>query len=429
MLRSASPRLVTYAVLGVAGAFIAIASGQPAPMALVAAPALLALVGVVFAAHPSPSARLTIDDERVLEGDMIEGTVELELQSPAWVEVDVPVDDPHEGATSVVEPGGTRLAWSIASGTSLVLPLRMEATSWGLVRLGPVNVRVHGPLQLVRWEAALAPVRTVRVLPPAGTLRRLLEPAEARSAAGVHLTRRRADGLEFADVRPYAPGDRLRAVNWPVSSRRDDLWVNQRHPERSADIVIVVDTFADARDSGSAALVQAVRAAWLVASTHLAAQDRVGIVTFGGYPAWLPPMGGERARYAVLDRLLAAQAGWAEAQRSVRFLPRGVMPAGAAVVGISALHDRRMVEAFVDLRRRGLSVVVVEVDVDDTFIPADPDEATALAVRLWRLEQARRRDELLGAGAQLVRWEPGDDPYHVIDALAGLRRRRQGVLR
>src|SRR5207248_9795229 len=117
------------------------------------------------------------------------------------------------------------------------------------------------------------------------------------------------------------------------------------------------------RDGGSRALPRAVRAAWLLASAHLAAHDRVGVVTFGGYPAWLAPAGGERTLLASCDHLLAARAAWTEAQRSVRYLPARVIPAGALVVGLSPLHDERMAVALADLRRRGLDVAAVAVDV------------------------------------------------------------------
>ena len=33
---------------------------------------------------------------------------------------------------------------------------------------------------------------------------------------GTHLTRRVGPGVEYADVRPYLPGDQLRTINWAV---------------------------------------------------------------------------------------------------------------------------------------------------------------------------------------------------------------------
>ncbi|WP_206677875.1 hypothetical protein, partial [Salmonella enterica] len=71
---------------------------------------------------------------------------------------------------------------------------------------------------------------------------------------------------------------------------------------------------------------------------------------------------GDRTRYEVLDRLLALQAHWTEAQRTFRTLPRQVVPAGALAVGITPLHDERMVTALVDLRSRGHDVAALVLD-------------------------------------------------------------------
>ena len=132
--------------------------------------------------------------------------------------------------------------------------------------------------------------------------------------------------------------------------------------------MVLVDTFADRPSGGSASLERSVRVAWQVAMAHLAAHDRVGVVGFGGLPSWVTPGGGERARLAVIDRLLESHASWTEAQRSVAYLPRPVFPAGAQVLAVSGLHDNRMTDAIADLARRGhdTSVVVVSGDVGDT---------------------------------------------------------------
>jgi uncharacterized protein (DUF58 family) len=421
LARSGSPRLVAYATLTVLGLFGAVLSGR-AELAAIAAPfALLLLAGVVLAETPTVTARLALDTDRVIEGDVVTGALTVTTVPPAGL---VEVLVPAKGALTVEQPSHGALAWSGTSAAlAAPLELRLRPETWGLVTVGPVWVRVHGPLGLVRWEGAVGPVATLRVLPGPASTRALLRAAEPRAIAGSHLARIRGDGLEFAEVRPYAPGDRLRAVNWSVSARRDGIWVNQRHPERSADLVVLVDTFADDREGNAAALVRAARAAWVLATAHLAAHDRVGLVTFGGYPAWIAPGGGERALLAFCDRLLATRAAWTEAQRSVRYLPSVAIPSGALVVGLTPLHDSRMVVALADLRRRGLEVAAVEIDVADdlaAMIAAGPVPAAALG--LWRLELERRRRVLAAVGIPIVPWPPGDEPAAVVERLAHARR-------
>jgi len=427
MRRCGTPRLVAYGTLTVLGLFAAIVTGRAELAALAAPFALIFVAGLVLAESPDVTVALRLDAERVVEGDTVDVEVAAAPAVPVGrVELLVPV----AGDVVVEEPDGA-LAWS---GTSRTLAGgvegRLRTVRWGLVRVGPVWVRAHGPLGLVRWEGSVGAVTSVRVLPGAATLRALLRPSEPRAVAGSHPARVRGDGLEFAEVRPYAPGDRLRAVNWAVSARRDGVWVNQRHPDRSADLVVVVDTFSDDREGTAPALVRAVRAAWLVATAHLAGHDRVGIVTFGGYPAWVTPGGGERALLALCDRLLATRAAWTEAQRSVRFLPAHVIPSGALVVGLTPLHDTRMVVALADLRRRGLDVAAVEIDVFDEVAATAHDRGLPpAALRLWRLELERRRSALAGVGIPVVPWPTDDDAALALDTLARLRRRPMAAVR
>ena len=48
----------------------------------------------------------------------------------------------------------------------------------------------------------------------------------------------------------WSPGDRLRRINWPVTSHRGALHVNQFAAERAAEIVALIDAIADAGPPG-----------------------------------------------------------------------------------------------------------------------------------------------------------------------------------
>jgi uncharacterized protein (DUF58 family) len=422
LTRYGSPRLAAYGVVTALGLLGAVLTGRAELVALVAPIALVLVGGIVLADTPRVDATVTLDADRVIEGDRLNGSVTVAPSTPSSrVEVLVSL----RGPVDVLEPATGALWWS-GSGTVMRRPLalRLAPRSWGIVGAGPVWVRVHGPLGLIGWQGHSTTVAAARVLPRESALAELLRPDEARVVAGSHIARWRGDGLEFAEVRPYAVGDRLRTINWSVSARRDQLWVNQRHPERSADLVLLLDTFADDRSGASAALVRAVRAAWMLAVAHLGAHDRVGVVTFGGYPAWLAPGGGTRAQYAICDRLLAASPAWSEAQRSVNVLPRRAIPPGALVVGLTPLHDGRMVSALADLRHRGMEIAAVEIDVGVEVGAASRERGLPdAAVRLWRLEQARRRRALAGVGIPVVPWPANDDVALVLDGLARARRR------
>ncbi len=67
----------------------------------------------------------------------------------------------------------------------------------------------------------------------------------ARSALpGGHLSRRHGESLEFAELRPYQPGDDLRSVDWNAYRRLQRLLVRKFRAEQSQDVYILLDTSA-----------------------------------------------------------------------------------------------------------------------------------------------------------------------------------------
>ena len=122
---------------------------------------------------------------------------------------------------------------------------------------------------------------------------------------GTHLTRHAGPGVEYADIRPYVPGDHLRTVNWPVSARRGRLHVTERLTDRGADVVVLIDTHDQAPGPATEATERTARGAAQVVQTALRNGDRSGIVALGGrQPRWLGVDIGSRQFYRVLDAVL-----------------------------------------------------------------------------------------------------------------------------
>src|SRR6185369_40359 len=116
--------------------------------------------------------------------------------------------------------------------------------------------------------------------------------------------------LEFAGIREYRPGDSVRRVNWRLSTRRTELHVTEMHPERSTDVVILLDAFTDVMTSPRlSSLAAAVRGANGLADVYLKRRDRVGLISLGAATRWLVPALGLRQAYAVVEALLDARAG------------------------------------------------------------------------------------------------------------------------
>lgn len=413
-------RLHSFVVLVAVGLGAALATGRP-ELAALAAPFAVALVAGIAAASP---ARIDVavapDTDRVVEGETVTLTVTLEADTntePVEVLLDLPA------GLEIVEPPGAA-AWSVAlrAHEPRLLTARVIARTWGRHEVGRVLLRVRPELGLLAWEWRVRSPLLLRVLPTAGTLRRIVRPFDTRNDSGHQVARARGDGVEFADVRPFRPGDRAGRVNWRVSARRGEPYVNDQHPERNAEAVLLLDTFADDPSGGSATLDRAVRAACSLTTAMLAAHDRVGIVSLGGSTDWVTPGMGERARWVIVEHLLGSRARWSEAERSLRWLPPAVLPPRALVVVLSPLVDERMLRAIVDARRRGFDVTVIALE---RSLPAG---VQSTARRLWAMERDVHRHTLEAVGVRVATFGE-DDPLPFVIAELDRARVRVGTAR
>jgi uncharacterized protein (DUF58 family) len=114
-------------------------------------------------------------------------------------------------------------------------------------------------------------------------------------------------GVSFADVRPYAPGDEVRAIDWNVTARRGELHVKRFAEERELTVLLAVD-LSGSTDFGSARRTKreaATEVAALVAMSAVASGDRVGLLLFTStVERFMPARRGRRHALRLLAELL-----------------------------------------------------------------------------------------------------------------------------
>lgn len=416
MTRSADARLGAYASLAAAAFVAALALRRP-ELALLTAPfALLVALGVRMPA-PALRAWVELERERALEGDELDAVVTVRSESSVdRLEVGLALP----GGVEVVD-GRNPVAIHLAAGEERELPIRLRCVRWTSAEVGEVWLRARDRVGIVRYEGRVDRRRPLRVYPTPERLRRLLAPARTQATTGSEVSPVRAEGLEFADTRPFVAGDRVRSVNWRATARRGTLVVNERHPERNADVVLFLDSFAEARAADEGTFEHAVRAAATLATGFLERRDRVGLVAFGGILRWLQPGGGLVQRYRLVDALLETGVEFSYAWKGVDVIPARTLPPGALVVALTPLLDDRLVAALVDLRGRGHDLVVLEVS-PEPYLERSPDPSDRLAFRLWRLQRAelRARFERLGVAVATL-----DEGTTLEEALEGVRAYRR----
>jgi uncharacterized protein (DUF58 family) len=264
------------------------------------------------------------------------------------------------------------------------------------------------------------PTATLRVYPSVERLRRLAGPRSTRPVSGSRPAAVAGEGIEFAELRFLAPGERARRVNWRATAARGRLLVSDRLPERSSDVVVFLDAFGAAATSAASTLDDAVRAAASLTEAYLRRRDRVGLLRFGGDLEWIIPGSGLRQQYRIADALLESELARSYRWRDTSLIPRRILPPQSLIVALTPRLDWRVTRALLNLRRRGFQVSIIEVDPLPYLADA---EATAgpIAWRTWLLERDAVRTRLAGAGIALASWRPGEPIAAPVEALAAAR--------
>jgi uncharacterized protein (DUF58 family) len=413
---SASPRLRTYAALVVLALVAALAAGRPELAALAIPFALLVSVALAGSGPPSLSGSLRLARDRALEGEAARATATIQsTAAAARVEVHMP-------AAARVQSAPASIAVWLPRAERRDVEFEVTVERWGVHGIGPMVVRARDRLGAFAVEGPLGEPRELRAYPGVGRLRTLVAPLRTRPVLGSQVSRERGEGIEFADLRPLVPGDRVRSINWRATSRRRVPYVNVQHPEQSADVVLFLDTFAEAEHAGEGTLDAAVQAAAALASTYLSRRDRVGLVSFGAELRWLTPSAGTRQLYRIVDALLASDARLSFAWKDVSHLPRRLLPPRALVLALSPLLDERGIGALLDLRARGYDLGVVEVS-PLAHTPARAEGALRLPLRLWRMQRDAMRSRFEALGVPVAHWEHSKMPLELpVEEVIAFRR-------
>jgi uncharacterized protein (DUF58 family) len=223
--------------------------------------------------------------------------------------------------------------------------------------------------------------------------------------------------MEFAEVRPYQPGDDIRGIDWNVTARMGTPFVKQYVEERDLTIFLVVDV-SGSLSFGSRAILKRELAAEIAALIAFAAvrnQDRVGAALISDrLELFLPP---QRRRNHVLrlvrevleqpargatdlERGLQAVLSTLK-RRSVLFLISDFLgsPGSRALKAAAARHDLILIE-IMDPRDQELPavgpVVLRDAETGETALV----DGRRLA-RRHREQRQRERDELLRLSRRL----------------------------
>ena len=120
----------------------------------------------------------------------------------------------------------------------------------------------------------------------------------------------RGQGMEFAEVREYQPGDDVRNIDWNVTARTGVAHLKKHIEERELTVMLLVD-LSGSEQFGTHERFKAERAAEIAAVLALSAvrnNDRVGLLIFTDHIEHVvPPKKGRRHVLRIIRDVLAFQ--------------------------------------------------------------------------------------------------------------------------
>jgi uncharacterized protein (DUF58 family) len=228
-----------------------------------------------------------------------------------------------------------------------------------------------------------------------------------------HVSRKLGAGMEFADYRPYAPGDDLRLLDWNLYGRVEKLYTKLYRQEEDRNLFFLVDVSASmAAESEKFDYARKLAAA--VAYIGLYEMDRVFLMGFSrGITVTRPVLRGRKAVVEALYFLsgLKATGETDLVQTSRDFCKIHGSKEGMVLVFSDFLDLDGTVPAMDALFRVGFEVLALHVVTPRELRPdflgewrlADPEGGRPHAAHITRNLIARYRKEFATHSARLRR--------------------------
>ena len=128
--------------------------------------------------------------------------------------------------------------------------------------------------------------------------------------AGHYHSTFKGQGIEFAEVREYVPGDDVRTIDWNVTARLGHPYVKRFVEERELTVMLLVDLSASGRFSSQARskIDIALELAALLTLSATRNHDKVGMILFTDrIERFMSPKGGRNRALRIIRELLTIE--------------------------------------------------------------------------------------------------------------------------
>jgi uncharacterized protein (DUF58 family) len=249
--------------------------------------------------------------------------------------------------------------------------------------------------------------------------------------AGEYRAAVRGQGMEFEEVRAYAPGDDVRHIDWNVTARSGEPFIKVFREERQLTVQLVVDCSGSSRvgsggrDGRTVRRLQIARIAGGIAFASIRNRDRIGLVTFTDrVERYLPPRTQRGHAWAVIQAVFEAQGRrrGTDLAAALGFVARTQRRRAVVVVVSDFLDDGPWPDAIARLSRRHEVHALVVHDPLDRALPglglvevvdAETGRVALVDAGRWvaRASNDRALRELRRRGARASSISTHDDPF------------------
>jgi uncharacterized protein (DUF58 family) len=268
--------------------------------------------------------------------------------------------------------------------------------------------------------------------------------------AGQYVSAFKGQGMEFAEVREYQPGDDIRAIDWNVSARQGRPFVKVYHEERELTLMLLIDLSGSHRFGTKGRFKRELLAevAGMLAFLAIRTNDKVGAILFSSQvEKFLPPKKGAQNVWRLIKEIFTFEPSSPRTNLDAAFTHfNRVVKRHAITFLISDCMDEGFDRSFrLTARKHDLTVLRIidpaEVELPDAGLVrvVDPEtneqaviDTSSRAVRhRWLQERARHdaflKDLAARTGVDLVELRTDRDAVEPLSRLFLQRRKRINV--
>ena len=255
--------------------------------------------------------------KRIAEGGEVEVTVS--FVNRTFIRLNAEVVDPYPPLFRL-KVGSNAVVLAIPAKGYSRMVYAMTPTSVGSHPFGAVSLVTRDIAGLFYYERRIPVPDFIDVTPSGEEIARGALTAMMISAYGGSITsRRKGEGMDFADIRKYEPGDPFKRIEWSSTARTGELMLKETHAETQLNVMLLLDiteTMAYG-EAGVTKLDYAARAVTSLVAYLTRRGDLVGLTLIGGKESAevIPIAKGRLQTTRIMSRLSSVRTTPSQAQK------------------------------------------------------------------------------------------------------------------